>query len=589
MRNKLLFGLRTAAFSAFAVFSGICAQAQYELDWNYDYSVAGNNYIEIVGTATDAASNYYVVANYYDTVDIDLGPGEVFVYPSNYSSMFIAKYNASGELIWGNPIGIVDASVIGYGMTVDAAGNVYVTGATGTEPGVNVDFDPNAGTSFLALGSSQYRFMWILKWDANGNFSWVRDIRTQTSTNNTGVIPQGIAVDNDGNVFVTGAWDRDLNFGPPSNLTLTSGDFKVSVFLAKYNSGGTFQWAKQFNQSYQYPWLLSGFFDKISVNSEGIYLAGSFGGNIDLNPGAGFDTLSTPQQTSVAVAIKLDSNGDYVWANKFLPDNASSQSIIYASTVDAAGNLYLGGAYSGTVDFDPTNNSNDISSVGNNLDMFMGKINTNGSLGWLKTIGAENTQYFSDIDLDELGNVFFVGTFEDTVDFDPGAGTEIMSAEALYDNFLLKLDNTGDFDYVRTWGGDGYDEPYTMLFDAAGDILISGYYTSTDMEFDPFRGGFSESWTYLMKLSVPNISVNEMEAEADFAVFPVPADQFVTVSGIESGSLIRVIDIKGKEVFNQNVNAETVQIATGTLANGLYVVKIESANFKDQKKIMVNH
>lgn len=193
------------------------------------------------------------------------------------------------------------------------------------------------------------------------------------------------------------------------------------------------------------------------------------------------------------------------------------------------------------------------------------------------------------MDLDELGSVFFVGTFEDTVDFDPGAGTEIMSAEALYDNFLLKLDNTGDFDYVRTWGGDGYDEPYTMLFDAAGDILISGYYTSTDMEFDPFRGGFSESWTYLMKLSVPNISVNEMEAEADFAVFPVPADQFVTVSGIESGSLIRVIDIKGKEVFNQNVNAETVQISTGTLANGLYVVKIESANFKGQKKIMVNH
>lgn len=588
MKKKVLFGLRTLVMSVVTLFAGFGAYAQYELEWVNEYEVIGDYYFEIVGTATDAASNYYVVANYYDTLDIDLGPGEVWVYPSNYSSMFIAKYNANGELIWGNPIGKVDASVIGSSMTVDALGNVYVAGATGTEPGVFVDFDPNAGSALLTLGSSQYRFMWVLKWDTDGNFAWVKEIRTETSAAQTGVMPQAITVDGDGNVFVTGAWDSDLNFGPPSNAVLNSGAYKVSVFLAKYNSSGTFQWAKQFNQSYQYPWPLSGFFDNISVNSTGIYLAGRFGGNIDLNPGAGFDTLAAPSQSGMAVAIKLNLSGDYVWANKFLPTDGSSSSSMYTSTIDASGNLYFGGSFTGTVDFDPTNNSNEISSVGNNADMFMGKLNANGSLGWLKTITAENSQFFSAMDLDELGNVFFVGTFEDTVDFDPGAGEDIISAEALYDNFLLKLDNNGEYEYVRTWGGDGSDVPSTILFDAEGDILISGYHTSTDMEYDPFRGGFTATWIYLMKLAIPHMSVNETVIENDFSVFPVPANQFVTVSGVEPGSLVRVIDINGKEVFNQKVNAETIQIPTDALANGLYTVKIESTQFRGQKKIIIN-
>lgn len=588
MKKKVLFGLRSLVTSVVTLFTGLSAFAQYELEWVNEYDVIGDNYIEIVGTATDAASNYYVVANYYDTLDIDLGPGEVWVYPSNYSSMFIAKYNASGELIWGNPIGKVDASVIGRSMTVDALGNVYVAGATGTEPGVFVDFDPNAGSASLTLGSSQYRFMWVLKWDTDGNFVWVKEIRTETSAAQTGVMPQAITVDGDGNVFVTGAWDSDLNFGPPSNAVLNSGAYKVSVFLAKYNSSGTFQWAKQFNQSTQYPWPLSGIFDNISVNSTGIYLAGRFGGNIDLNPGAGFDTLAAPLQSGIAVAIKLNLSGDYVWANKFIPQDAISQSIVYKSTIDAAGNIYMGGIFSGTVDFDPTNNSNLISSVGTQTDLFMSKINTNGSLTWLKTIQAENSETITSMALDNSGNVFFVGSFQDTVDFDPGAGEDIISPEALYDSYLLKLNNNGEYEYVRSWGGDGYDETSTILFDAEGDILISGYHTSTDMEYDPFRGGFTATWVYLMKLAIPHVSVNEAIIENDFTVFPVPANQFVTVAGIEPGSVIRVIDINGKEVFNQKVNAETIQIPTDALANGLYTIKIESTQFRGQKKIIIN-
>jgi len=585
MKHKLLFTFRTALFSALAVFSVVLVHAQYELDWNYDYTVRDDVYLEIVGTGIDAANNYYVVSNYFDTVDVDLGSGVTEFAPSNQSSMFVAKYNSSGGLIWGKKLGINDANVIGRKMTVDAAGNIYMVGVTGTEPGVLVDFDPGPNSANLSIGTSAYRFMWVLKWDTDGNFSWVKDIRTETSTINTGVRAYGIAVDSDGNVYVTGAWDRDLNFGPPSNFSMTSGASKVSSFLAKYNASGTFQWAKKYEQSWAYPASLSGNFNHIQIHSSGIYLSGYFAGNIDFNPESGFDTLASPVQDLTAFAAKMDLNGNYLWANKFLPVG-SSYSYVTDTHLDASGNIYLGGMFEGTVDFDPTAGSNEI--LSNERDVFVAKISSAGSVNWIKDFGGSGTDQVKAVALDDLGNLLVAGDFTDTADFDPGSGVENLISEASYDSYLLKLDNNGDFDWVRSWGGDGFETLWTMDFDAEGNILICGSYTSTDMEFDPFRGGVATSKTYLMKLSEPDMSLSEVENDQDFSVFPVPANQFFTISGIPEGALIRVIDINGKIIIDQTAQSDIVQISTDGLANGMYVVRIESANFKGQKKIMIN-
>ncbi|MCG9912404.1 MAG: SBBP repeat-containing protein [Flavobacteriales bacterium] len=586
--KKVFINLRSFAFMVIAMLPFLGAQAQYELEWNYDYTVRNDGNLEIVGTGIDDANNYYVVSNYFDTVDVDLGPGVTQFSGSNQTSMFVAKYNSSGGLIWGKKLGINDANVIGRNMTVDAAGNIYIVGVSGTEPGVSIDFDPGPNTVNLALGTSAYRFMWVLKWDTDGNFSWVKDIRTETSTNNTGVLAHGIDVDSDGNVYVTGAWDRDLNFGPPSNFSMTSGDFKVSSFLAKYNASGTFQWAKKFEQSWAFPEFLTGIFRELSVHSSGIYVSGWFGGNIDFNPGAGFDTLSVPAQQPTCFVLKLNLSGDYLWANKFLGTTPFSRSYAYDIKTDQSGNLYFTGPYAGTVDFDPTSGTNELTAMNIDSDVMVGKINSNGNMSWVKTFGGALPDDANSVSLDDLGNVYVSGYFSDTVDFDPGTGIEELISEAFYDSYLLKLDNNGEFDWARSWGGNGYDYVWTMDFDPEGNILISGNYTSTDMEYDPFRGGFVASWTYLMKLSEPGMSVNETENNQDFSVFPVPANQFFTISGIPEDALIRLVDINGKLVIEQKAQTDIVQISTDGLVNGMYVLKIESANFKGQKKIVIN-
>lgn len=588
MKNNLLLNVRMFATATFMAVSGIAAQAQFELDWVHDYDVANNAYLDVVATGVDGSNNYYVISNYEYTVDVDFGVGVTQFSPSNYSSMFIAKYNSAGTLLWGKKIGTQDANVFAVGAQVDATGNVYITGATGTEPGVFVDFDPGPGTLNLTLGTSSYRFMWVLKLTSAGDFAWVRELRSETSTSNTGVAPSGIGVDNDGNVFVTGLWDSDLNFtNSPGNVSLSSGAFEASAFVAKYNASGVFQWAKKFTQSTTYPAGISYRINRVVPHTSGLYLLGNYAGKVDLDPGPGFDTTAL-QPLPYACVVKLDLSGNYLWAKRFIGDGNGAQSYVAAAKVDNNGNLAFSLSYTAGLDVDFGPGTNILQSVNESSDILIGQFSSNGTLNWYKTIGNPNYESISALDFDNMGNIYLTGAFNDTLDFDPGAGVEEIVAEGNYDSFILKLTNSGNFEWVRTWGGSEYDGVHSMQVAPAGDIIICGLYTSTDMEFDPFRGGFSESWTYLMKLKPATSSINESDANGTFSVFPNPATSDINISGIEAGSRIRVLDISGKLILDKISTNETFNINTNGLANGVYVIQVATKNHTSQKKVVVN-
>ena len=61
-------------------------------------------------------------------------------------------------------------------------------------------------------------------------------------------------------------------------------------------------------------------------------------------------------------------------------------------------------------------------------------------------------------------------------------------------------------------------------------------------------------------------------------MYPNPATEYVSISGIADGRYVRVYDASGKLVINQSVNSSTKDIYVGKLASGMYEVVLIGKN-----------
>ncbi len=90
------------------------------------------------------------------------------------------------------------------------------------------------------------------------------------------------------------------------------------------------------------------------------------------------------------------------------------------------------------------------------------------------------------LELDDSGNIYAAGQFLGTVDFDPGSGVDERTAEGLYsDNYLSRFDASGGFQWVRTWGALNRADSLTAITGGdMGAVYVTGDFTGT-VDFDP--------------------------------------------------------------------------------------------------------
>ena len=124
--------------------------------------------------------------------------------------------------------------------------------------------------------------------------------------------------------------------------------------------------------------------------------------------------------------------------------------------VDASGNIYTTGYFAGTVDFDPSAGTYNLTSAGGN-DIFISKLDASGNFVWAKQLGGTNDEKGNSIVVDASGNIYTTGNFAGTVDFDPGAGTFGLASTGNYDIFISKLDASGYFVWAKKMGGTSSD------------------------------------------------------------------------------------------------------------------------------------
>ena len=186
------------------------------------------------------------------------------------------------------------------------------------------------------------------------------------------------------------------------------------------------------------------------------------------------------------------------WAKSF---GSAGNDYGTAVVTDTLGNVFVCGDFSGTVDFDPSAATYNLTSNGAN-DIFVQKLDSSGNFQWAQSFGGGNDDWANALTIDNVGNVIITGRFIGTVDFD--------SSPAVYNlpiggTFILKLSTTGNFVWAKSIEGTGNDQGNDVTIDKLGNVYVTGDYPGT-ADFNPGPGVYnmvSVSFTpdiYVLKL-----------------------------------------------------------------------------------------
>jgi hypothetical protein len=111
------------------------------------------------------------------------------------------------------------------------------------------------------------------------------------------------------------------------------------------------------------------------------------------------------------------------------------------------------------------------------------------NFNWAVNFGGEQDEFSSDMDTDAEGNIYIVGNFiGNDVDFDPGTGTYLMSSVGGSDLFFAKFDSLGNFIWAKSVGGSNDDIGARIKVDDYGNLYITGWFQSYNVDFNPGTG-----------------------------------------------------------------------------------------------------
>ena len=405
--------------------------------WVARYNGTGNSYDEAIGLAVDNSGNVYVAGT-------SRGSGTL----NDYATV---KYDSAGQQQWvalyndpGHPDEQLNA------MTIDASGNVYVTGRSGTNnipyvcttikygsagqllwvarynapngaSGQAIAVDSSGNTYVAAYGSNQPNtlFCATIKYNAAGEQQWVAEYHGGSGADE----PAAIVVDNAGNVYVTGT------------TQICQGSDYLTL---KYNSAGQEQWVARYHGP-QEPLDAA---KAIAIDNSGnVYVTGR-----------SFNDYAT---------IKYNAAGQQQWAARQPRGEAD------AIAVDGAGNVYVTGRVA-----DP-NGYPDYGTI---------KYNASGQQQWVARYNGppgQGADVATAIALDGSGNVYVTG--------------ESSRTNFVFGNFgyaTIKYNSAGQQQWVVRYDADADDHAAAIAIDNLSNIYVTGGSgSSTDSDYVTIKYG----------------------------------------------------------------------------------------------------
>ena len=202
----------------------------------------------------------------------------------------------------------------------------------------------------------------------------------------------------------------------------------------------------------------------------GFIVSGFYSYGVDFNG----TSLSSIGQIDAFVA-RTNSHGEITWVKQF---GGTGSDAAYANDLDANGNIFVSGYYSGTMTVDGTT----LVSNSASQDVFLAKLDPSGTLLWIRTFGGYDHDFVYDLAVDQAGNAIITGSFKGTITVGPSTYNSIIDPEEnepSYDIFVVKYDPSGNV----LWSKHGqaiYDDRGTGLaVNGNNEIALIGQFSDT--------------------------------------------------------------------------------------------------------------
>ncbi|MEI9918059.1 MAG: gliding motility-associated C-terminal domain-containing protein [Bacteroidota bacterium] len=348
-------------------------------------------------------------------------------------------------------------------MAIDNNNHVYITGQfSGT-----VDFNLGVGVFEMTPNGADDYF--VAKYQPDGAFMWARQTDMTIYDIATGSL--------DDDVYYVGNFKGTVDFDPgagTSNMSVTGTGSDMAI--VELDGNGLFQWAKQLvGTSGEGGNIIRAVTDGSSGE---IIVTGNFTRTVDFDPGTGTVSLTSASSGGPDIFVaKYDEDGNLLWADR-IGSTAFVERGVDVET-DEDGYIYAVGLFQTTVDFNPAagaGNVFNLTSAGA-TDAFVMSLNSDGSFRWADRIGGTGADEAVGISLDHADHPVVVGTFTNTVDFDPGAGTFNISSGP---SFILKLTDLGTFQWAKSMGG----ELTKVFVDPTDKVTLAGFFEN-NIDVDP--------------------------------------------------------------------------------------------------------
>lgn len=356
-----------------AIFLSFDVQGQYNLSTEWAKQIGSSQQETARIVKSSESGEYFAVGTFKDFTDLETDPELEYIVEDGIvwteaSMSFLAKYSENGDLIWGKAF--VYMTISDFAITND--NEIVLTGRYGNS---DIDADPGEGEHILEGSVGGVSSCAVIKLDENGDFVWAANGGSMHL--DAGITATCVQTDNEGNVYFGGEINRYTQFKSSNGAEFTlelhhrhsngrylmklnssgefiwwelidgydlslvkiivdnpnrillagtaSGGFWVDPFgtdefislsgipaapyLLAYSLDGDFLAAKVFREFYRFK-------DIEMDDSKNIYLAASYEGYIDADPGPGVDNMYALSGEEGAI-IKLNNNWEYLWGNAY--------------------------------------------------------------------------------------------------------------------------------------------------------------------------------------------------------------------------------------------------------------------------------
>tara|TARA_R110002050_G_scaffold147017_1_gene272629 strand:+ start:4351 stop:8619 length:4269 start_codon:yes stop_codon:yes gene_type:complete len=244
---------------------------------------------------------------------------------------------------------------------------------------------------------------------------------------------------------------------------------------------------------------------------------------------------------------KTNNQGVFQWAVKA---GGTGSERANAIAVDASGNVYITGYFNGTATFGTVS----LTSSGVQ-DAFIAKYNSSGTVQWAKKAGGIASDIGFGICVNSTNEVFVTGSFKATATF---GSTTLTGANSTSDIFITKLNSTGVFQWSKKGTGNFANTGKSIGCDNAGNVYVVGQFSDT-LTFDTQHNNQMQNISFIVKY-------NNTGSEQWFTKLTGSSSSTINDISVDgSGNIYLTGDFSGTLTYyniNNTVNTSTIPTLT---------------------------